>query len=100
MNPEIRDYAFWASSSPPLSQDRDPSGYSFRSMCFSSDASILFTGGTDRRIRAWNLQNFSKSNIISQAATDQTEGFALERHHSCNTIFKVYELMLDIQNVN
>ena len=71
----LRDYAFWASSSPPLSQDRDPSGYSFRSMCFSSDASILFTGGTDRRIRAWNIQNFSKSNIIAQAATDQTEGF-------------------------
>ena len=70
----LRDYAFWASSSPPLSQDRDPSGYSFRSMCFSSDASILFTGGTDRRIRAWNIQNFSKSNIIAQAATDQTEG--------------------------
>ena len=69
-----RDHAFWASSTAPLTGDRDKHGHNIRSMEFSPDGKTLFTGGTDRRIRKWNWENATISGVIAQAATDQSEG--------------------------
>ena len=70
----LREYGMWASSTPPLSNERDPQGYSMKAIQFASDGSALFSGGTDRRIRAWSLADASKSTIIAQAASDQADG--------------------------
>ena len=82
----LRESAFFASQNvPPLSQDRDPQGYTIKSILFSADASVLFTGGNDRRIRAWSLVDPAKSNIVAQAASDQADG---EFHYNKKFILK------------
>jgi len=70
----LRELGLWASSTPPLSNERDPQGYNMKAIQFASDGSALFSGGTDRRIRAWSLADPTKSTIIAQAASDQADG--------------------------
>ena len=50
------------------------SGYSATSMVFSPSGGVLFTGGSDMRIRGWNLAEAKKSRMVVNSASSQAEG--------------------------
>lgn len=58
---------------PPLSSTPH-NGYSSTSMVFSPSGGVLFTGGSDMRIRGWNLAEAKKSRMIVNSASSQAEG--------------------------
>jgi WD40 repeat protein len=58
---------------PPLSSTPH-NGYSATSMVFSPSGGVLFTGGSDMRIRGWNLAEAKKSRMIVNSASSQSEG--------------------------
>ena len=51
-------------------------------MAYTSDGAVLFTGGTDRRIRSWVMHRPSASEVVAQAATDQTDGLRVSVTYS------------------
>ncbi|XP_044262700.1 phosphoinositide 3-kinase regulatory subunit 4 isoform X2 [Tribolium madens] len=61
----------WGSSAPPLSQSQGPSNSvcALLAGCIDRNPFVL-SGGTDQRLRFWNLESPEKSHIIAPAAND------------------------------
>lgn len=66
----FRQMVLWASSAPPLSHSQ--SGYSVHSMysgCIDRSG-FLLAGGTDMRLRFWDLNTPNDSHVALPAAND------------------------------
>nr|XP_008197837.1 PREDICTED: phosphoinositide 3-kinase regulatory subunit 4 isoform X2 [Tribolium castaneum] len=61
----------WGSSAPPLSQSQGPSNSvcALLAGCIDRNPFVL-SGGTDQRLRFWNLESPEKSHIVAPAAND------------------------------
>lgn len=71
METHARIMTLWSSSAPPLSYT-EPSDQAIHSMymCSSESGPILLTGGSDMRVRYWDLNHPGNSFIVAGAATD------------------------------
>ncbi|XP_066593358.1 phosphoinositide 3-kinase regulatory subunit 4 isoform X2 [Prorops nasuta] len=67
---DFRQLVFWASNAPPLS--RSQSGHSVCAMHTGTidDSGFLLSGGTDMRLRYWDLKTPAQSYILLPAASD------------------------------
>lgn len=69
---DFRQMVLWASSAPPLS--RSQSGHSVCAMYAAciDHSGFLLAGGTDMRLRYWNLSTPTNSYVALPAANDVT----------------------------
>lgn len=69
---DFRQMVLWASSAPPLSHSQG--GHSVCAMYSGSidNAGFLLAGGTDMRLRFWDLCTPSESHVALPAANDVT----------------------------
>jgi phosphoinositide-3-kinase regulatory subunit 4 len=77
MESGLRNKVFWASRSPPLSQRQDASSRALHvnGMCcgWSDHGPYVLLGGTDRRLRLWDLTTPSNSYLVCKSGSDAEE---------------------------
>ena len=86
----------WASRHPPLSQSQVSHDTVLTLLPSDQESKTFFlTGGTDRRIRLWDLRQPNMSSIVASAASDNLEHVALKYNNrlidGTEVIYETYE---------